>query len=277
MPANNSVQMAAYVCVACGMQYEPSEQPPSRCAICEEERQFVPPVGQRWTTISELARSHKVTFADDGGLLGIGTAPAIGIGQRALLIRRPSGNILWDCVSLINQTVVDIINGLGGLDAIAISHPHYYSNMVEWSRAFGGIPIYVHRSDEAWVMRRHSTLQLWEGETRTIAEGVTLIRVGGHFEGGTVLHWGQGGSGAGAVLSGDLLQVTADRKFVSFMRSFPNYLPLGRSAVAKILSRLNSFEFEVIYGAFWDRVIQVAGKQVLIDSARRHIDWLERD
>ena len=56
--------------------------------------------------------------------------PAFGIGQRALLVRTREGNILWDCVSLIDSDTVALIKALGGIYAIAISHPHYYTSMV---------------------------------------------------------------------------------------------------------------------------------------------------
>src|ERR1700761_2770735 len=132
--------MDAFICTTCGTQFAPSEKPPAQCVICEEERQFVLPTGQSWTTLSRLQKTHMATFRDDGGLIGIGTSPNFGITQRALLVRAASGNVLWDCISLIDGTMVDLINGIGGLNAIAISHPHYYTTCVEWSRAFGNIP-----------------------------------------------------------------------------------------------------------------------------------------
>jgi glyoxylase-like metal-dependent hydrolase (beta-lactamase superfamily II) len=132
------------------------------------------------------------TFRREGELIGIGTSPSFGIGQRALLVRTRHGNVLWDCISLIDDAIVDIVNALGGVEAIAISHPHYYTTMVEWSAAFGGIPVYLHAADRRWIMRSAPCLQLWTEPTREILPGVTLIRVGGHFDGGTVLHWADG-------------------------------------------------------------------------------------
>ena len=73
--------------------------------------------------------------------------------------------------------------------AIAISHPHYYSSMVEWSHAFDGAPIYVHAADRPWVMRPDPHIVFWEQETLPLLGGLTLIRCGGHFAGGQVLHW----------------------------------------------------------------------------------------
>ncbi|MGD9925056.1 MAG: MBL fold metallo-hydrolase [Pseudorhodoplanes sp.] len=266
--------MDAFICTTCGTQYAESEKPPAECLICEEERQFVLPTGQSWTTLARLRRTHMATFRDDGGLIGIGTSPNFGIGQRALLLRTATGNILWDCISLIDGTMVDIIIGLGGLTAIAISHPHYYTTMIEWSRAFGNVPVYLHKADASWIMRSGPCLSLWEGDTRTIAEGVTLIRTGGHFEGGTVLHWEQGAGGKGAILSGDLLQVVADRKFLGFMRSYPNFIPLGEQAVRAVAATVESYEYDAIYGAFWDRVIPENARQAMHDSVERHIHWL---
>jgi hypothetical protein len=126
-------------------------------------------------------------------------------------------------------------------------------------------------------MRSAPCLQLWTEPTRKILPGVTLIRVGGHFEGGTVLHWADGADGKGALLSGDLLQVTLDRKFVSFMWSYPNYIPLGEKTVRAIAKRLEGWRYDAIYGAFWDRVIAADGANVTQKSVARHIEILQRE
>ena len=217
------------------------------------------------------------TFRREAELIGIGMSPSFGIGQRALLVRTPHGNVLWDCISLIDDAIVEIVNALGGLKAIAISHPHYYTTMVEWSAAFGGIPVYLHAADRRWIMRSAPCLQLWPEQTREILPGVMLIRVGGHFDGGTVLHGAGGADNKGALLSGDLLQVTLDRKFVSFMWSYPNYIPLGEKAVRAIAKRLEGWRYDVIYGAFWDRVIAGDGASVTQKSVERHIEILQRE
>jgi glyoxylase-like metal-dependent hydrolase (beta-lactamase superfamily II) len=266
----------ALICTTCGTQYEPSEQPPARCLICDEERQFVPPSGQGWTSLPKLRTTHMATFRHEAELIGIGSAPLFGIGQRALLVRTPQGNVLWDCISLIDDAMVEIINSLGGLKAIAISHPHYYTTMTEWSAAFGNVPVYLHAADKPWIMRSAPCLELWRGESKEIFPGLTLIRTGGHFEGGTVMHWADGAGKKGALLSGDLLQVAADRKFVSFMWSYPNFIPLGGKAVEAIAARLEPWSYDVIYGAFWDRVIAADGKRVTAMSVARHVEILQR-
>src|SRR5262249_59843285 len=115
-----------------------------------------------WTTLAGLARGHFNCYRQhEPGLIGIGTLPKFAIGQRALLLRTPSGNILWDCISLIDPATVEIVKGLGGLAGIAISHPHYYGTMVEWSRAFGGVPIHLHATYRHWIMRPDPATQLY--------------------------------------------------------------------------------------------------------------------
>ena len=267
--------MDAFICTACGTQYPPTSAEPAACAICEDERQYVPPGGQRWTTLARLQHTHMPTFRDEAGLIGIGMTPAFGINQRALLVPAKSGNVLWDCISLVGGVTAELIKGIGGLKAIAISHPHYYTTMVEWSRAFGGIPVYLHAADREWIMRPDPCLELWTGETKEIAPGLTLLRTGGHFDGGTILHWATGCEGRGALFSGDILQVVPDRKHLGFMRSYPNLIPLGVAAVRKIAERVMPYRFEAIYGAFWDRAIAHDGKRALQDSVARHIDWIQ--
>jgi hypothetical protein len=181
--------MPHHICKNCGTQHAESDNPPTECAICQDERQYVGWDGQHWTTLAELRRSHENTVRlEELGLYGIGTEPSFAIGQRALLVSHPAGNVLWDCIPLIDDGLVDMVQGIGGISAIAISHPHYYTSMVEWAKAFD-CPIYLHAADRQWVMRPDSAIEFWEGETKDIGGGLTFIRCGGHFDGGTVLHW----------------------------------------------------------------------------------------
>jgi hypothetical protein len=270
--------MPAFICATCGSQFTPSQAPPPSCPICEDERQYVPPGGQKWTTLDELAPRHFNCYQQyEPGLIGVGTVPEFAIGQRALILRAADGNVLWDCISFIDAATIELVKGLGGLAAIAISHPHYYSTMVEWSRAFGGIPIYLPAADRQWIMRPDPVIKLWEGDTLQLAPGITLIRCGGHFAGGTVLHWAGGGQGRGALLSGDIVQLIPDRRHVSFMRSYPNLIPLSAPAVARIGAILEPFSFDVIYGAWFDRVIPRGGKDAVKRSVARYIAMVEGD
>jgi hypothetical protein len=265
--------MPAFICTACGTQYSPSDAAPRQCTICEEERQYVPPGGQSWTTLEALAAGHSnATREYEAGVIGIGTEPSFAIGQRALLIRTPDGNILWDCIAMLDATTVTMIKGLGGLSAIGISHPHFYTTMVEWSRAFGDVPIYLHVDDKKWIMRPDPSIKLWSGETLKLLPDVTLIRCGGHFAGGSVLHWAKGAGGRGVLCSSDIAAVTTDRKFLSFMRSYPNFIPLSAKQVARIGAALEPFAFDVIYGHYFDRVIAAGAKRILAVSVKRYVD-----
>lgn len=270
--------MPAFICEACGSQFTPSDAPPPACPVCDDARQFVPPQGQTWTTLDALARRHTNTYrAHEPGLLSIFTVPHFGIGQRALLVRTPAGNVLWDCIALLDRATIEIVNALGGLAAIAISHPHYYTTMVEWSRAFGDIPVHLHAADKQWIMRPDPAIRLWDGERLEIGEGLTLIRCGGHFAGGTVLHWAAGAAGRGALLAGDILQVIGDRRYVGFMRSYPNLIPLSAPSVQRIGATLAPFGFEPIYGAFDDRTITEGGKDVVERSVARYVEAVRGD
>src|SRR5688572_1079323 len=140
--------MPAFICTACGTQFAPTDREPAACSVCDDERQFVPPGGQTWTTHEKLASSHYNAWRQlEPNLLSVVTLPAFAIGQRAELVRTPHGNILWDCLSLCDPATIEIVKALGGIAGIAISHPHYYSSMLEWSHAFGRAPIYLHAAD----------------------------------------------------------------------------------------------------------------------------------
>ncbi len=265
-----------YLCVTCGTQFPPSDLPPEHCPICQDERQFVGLQGQQWTTLEQLQKSHRNTIYQEAeGVWGILTAPQFGIGQRALLIRTPKGNILWDCVSLINPDTVELINALGGIFAIAISHPHYYTSMVEWSRAFGGVPIYLHEDDREWVQRKDPIIRFWKGDTYELGEELTLIRLGGHFPGFQVLHLAKAEGGQGAIFSGDQPQVCPDKRYVSFMYSYPNFVPLDAASVRRIVSALEPFAFSRLYGAWPNFVVQGNAKEAVRRSAERYLYALE--
>src|ERR1043166_3940121 len=93
------------------MQYAPTAAPPGQVIICEEERQSVPPAGQTWTTLPALAgRAFNSYRQHEPGLIGIGTQPQFAIGQRALLVCTPDGNVLWDCISLLDDATIALIN-----------------------------------------------------------------------------------------------------------------------------------------------------------------------
>jgi hypothetical protein len=271
--------MPNHICVTCGTQFAESDAPPADCPICRDERQYVGPGGQRWTTLDALRRTHRNAFQRlEPDLYGIGTEPRVAIGQRALLVRTPAGNVLWDCIALLDDATCDIVRALGGLAAIAISHPHYYTTMVEWARAFDA-PVLLHADDRAHVVRPDPMLRFWEGETRALADvglpDLTLVRCGGHFAGATVLHWPAGAEGRGALLTGDVIQVVPDRRWVSFMRSYPNLLPLGPARVRRIADAVAPFAYDRIYGAWWDLHVTRDAHAVVERSAARYLAALD--
>jgi hypothetical protein len=268
--------MPAYLCRTCGVQYAPSEAPPPRCPICEDERQYVGWGGQQWATMDDFVRegrSNTLTELEPG-LLQLATSSSIAIGQRALIARTSGGNVMWDCVSLVDEASVAALREIGGLSAIAISHPHFYAAMAEWSAAFGDCPVYIHAADAEWVQYRCPGLQLWQGETGSILPGVTLINTGGHFEGATVLHWAEGADGSGLLLSGDSVTVVMDRRWVSFMYSYPNLIPLSAAAVQRIADTLRPFPHARIYGAWDGRQVTIGGPDAVQRSAERYLRFL---
>jgi hypothetical protein len=142
--ADDTLPGTHFICVTCGMQYAATLKPPAHCPICEDERQYVGHAGQQWTTLDGYRKTHKNVFTEqDLGLHTILPEPKAGIGQRAFLVRTNEGNVLWDCVPPLDDATVQTVRSLGGLKAIAVSHPHYYTTMVEWSKAFGDVPTVV--------------------------------------------------------------------------------------------------------------------------------------
>jgi metallo-beta-lactamase superfamily protein len=265
----------AFICVTCGVQQASSDAPPARCAICEDERQYVRQGGQKWTTLEELAAAgHRIEVREvEPDLYGVGVTPAVGIGQRALLVRTSRGNLLWDCVGFIDAAGIERVRALGGINAIAFSHPHFYGVMTEWSRAFSGAPMYVPSADREWVQRDDAAIVEWTG-TKEVLPGVTLVQTGGHFEGSAVAHWSAGAGKKGSLLVGDTITVVPDIHSVSFMRSYPNLIPLPAAEIRRIVATVRRYPFDRIYGGWWDRVTPSDAMAAVERSAKRYLTWI---
>ncbi len=267
-----------HLCLECGTAYPQALLPPLRCPICEDERQYVPRTGQAWTTTGELKERHTNAWRLlETDLFEIHTKPEFAIGQRALLIRTRAGNFLWDCVALLDAATVELINGLGGLAGIAVSHPHYYTTCQDWAAAFD-CPIYLHAADREWVMRPSSAICFWEGATLALAPDVTLIRLGGHFPGSSVMYWmPDTNSGEGVLLTGDTIQIVGDPDRVTFLWSYPNRIPLSARSVRRIADETAKWRIDRVYDYSIDHRITASGSAAIEYSARRYIDLLAED
>ena len=267
--------MNTHICETCGTQFAPSVLAPAACSICEDERQYVGWHGQRWTTHDELSARHVLRIGDDDGLLAIDMHGSFAIPQRMLLLPTAAGNVLWECVSLVTDAAVARLRAAGGVDRIVISHPHFYSSMVRWSEALGGVPILLHGADRAWVQQPSSAITFWEGDSYALGDGVTLVRTGGHFPGSTALHW-QRPDGSGALFVGDSPHVATDRRHVAFLYSYPNFMPMPVDDVRAMQTRLAPLHFDDVYGFSWGRNIIGGGRKAVDDSFARYLRAVER-
>jgi hypothetical protein len=263
-----------WVCATCGNHYPGEGSPPQVCLICADERQWVPPSGQRWTTLAELAATgHRSDVREvEPGLLGIGADPPVAIGQRALVIRTDAGNLLWDPPGFLDEQAIEAVRNVGGLRAVTASHPHFYGSIVEWSRAFGA-EILLPAADAHWLTRPSQAVRTWSG-TLEVLPGVTLIQCGGHFPGSAVAHWAAGAGGAGVLLSGDTIFVTPGEERVTFVWSAPNRLPLPEAAVRDVVAAVRPYPFDRIYGGWWQPVLRTGAREVVETSAARYIQFL---
>ena len=242
--------MPAWICATSGVQHADTAEPPAACAICADERQYVGWGGQRWVTMADIGSDHAVVLRDEEpGLIGVGVEPAFAIGQRALLVCTPAGNVLWDCIALLDDPAMAQIQDAGGIAAIAMSHPHFYGANVEIADAFGA-RILIPAADSQWIQRPSPRVELFDEIVEPVP-GITVARIGGHFDGAAVLHWPAGSAGRGVLLTGDTITVVNDRAWVSFMWSYPNLIPLDEAAVRDIAARVQRFSFDRVYGAWW--------------------------
>jgi glyoxylase-like metal-dependent hydrolase (beta-lactamase superfamily II) len=263
-----------WICRTCAVEHAENA---GVCAICADERQWVPADGQHWTTLDELRaagqRADLVELEPD--LFAVSTAPPVGIGQQSKLVRTEAGNLLWDPIGFVDDDIAARVRELGEVRAIVASHPHMFGVQVEWSRALGGVPVLVAEPDLEWVARPDPVIRAWSGEERLLP-GVTLIQTGGHFPGSAVVHWSAGAGGRGVVLCGDTVFPNPDRSSVSFMRSYPNRIPLSGRVVDRVTRQLEGLEFDRLYGNF-DNSIEQDARAVLRRSADRHIGWVDGD
>lgn len=259
--------MPRYICKGCGVQRPTT--PPAICPICADPRQYGPASAQAWMTPDVLVAGHGNAFRQVApDVMTIRTSPQVGIGQRAFLLRTPAGNVLWDCIPLLDDATVEIIGALGGLAAVAISHPHFYAAMARWGQTFG-CPVLVHARDREWVPEMHPSITLWDGDNHEVVPGVDLHRLGGHFPGSAVLHW----RGRKALFAGDTVLVTADRRHVTFQWSYPNDVPLPADTVRGMAARLAKLDFDALYSPFEARGDIIGdAKEAVARSAARHLD-----
>ncbi|MFG6494851.1 hypothetical protein P8610_05795 [Fictibacillus sp. UD] len=267
--------MKEFLCTTCGTQYAASNSPLEECVICKEERQYINPNGQEWTTLDDMIQSGKYRNKmenEQDGLFSIKTEPEFGISQSAFFIEEKGFRLLWDCIPYLDQETIERINANGGIDAIALSHPHYYSTQVRWAEAFD-CPLHIHEDDKELVQQESDRIIYWSGEEKTLASGLVIHRLGGHYKGGCVLHWENGGA-AGILLTGDVIQVVPDRKWVSFMYSYPNIIPLPASTVERMANKVGSLQFKELYNAF-NRHVKSDADLVVQRSAERYIAALK--
>jgi hypothetical protein len=269
-----TIDAGVTLCRTCAVEHA---DPTGTCRICADERQWVPAEGQLWVTLGELATAGRhIDIAEaEPDLFTLHPAPGVGIGQTAKLVRTPAGMLLWDPPGYIDDDAVARVRELGTVTAIVASHPHMYGVQVEWSRALGGVPVLVAEADREWVARPDPAVTTWSGRVEVLP-GVTLSQPGGHYPGSAVAHWAAGADGRGVVLAGDTVFPNPDRTSISFMRSYPNRIPLSAAVVERIAAHLEQFAFDRMYGNF-DNVIDADARGILRRSADRHAAWVRGD
>lgn len=263
-----------WLCRTCGVEHTTRTDV---CAICADERQWLPREGQRWATLEDLAAEgmHSQLTVFEDGLVGIGSSPALGIGQLGKLVCTEAGNVLWDPSGFVDDAAVAAVAERGPVVAIVASHPHMYGAQVEWSHRLGGVPVYVNTADGQWVMRPDPVIAQWS-ETLPLTPSVSVVRVGGHFPGSAVLCWRDGAEGRGVLLVGDTVFPNPDRHTVSFLRSYPNRIPLSPAVVQRMADTLAELRFDRIYGLL-SNVIDSDGPAAVERSAARYIAWVRGD
>jgi hypothetical protein len=262
------------ICRTCAVEHAETE---GICRICADDRQWVPADGQHWVTLEELAAAGQRVEINEAepDLYTVHTEPNVGIGQYTKLVRTAEGMLLWDPTGYLDDDVVQRVRALGRVAAIAASHPHMFGVQVAWSRALDNAPVLVAEPDMEWVMRPDPVIRPWSGPFEVLP-GVTLSQPGGHYPGSAVAHWAAGAGGKGVLLSSDTIFANPDRISASFMRSYPNRIPLSAAVVERVTAHVEQYAFDRLYGNF-DNVIDADARAVVRRSADRHIGWVRGD
>lgn len=258
-----------FQCATCGVERD-SAGLPELCPICVDERQYVSPGGQRWVRPDDVDADIELTELEPG-LWGLKVSGAVGIGQLAKVLVTDAGTVMVDVPGAITAEAVAAVRALGPMRGIIPSHPHMFGLQSLWSQALGDAPVFVSAADADWLGHRPAALQLWE-DTIEPVPGVIASQPGGHFPGSSVVHWA-GGDGTGVLLCSDTIMVNPDRRTVSFLRSYPNRLPLSAAVVERIAAHVDRYDFDRVYSNF-DLRIESDGKTAVAASARRHAAWV---
>ncbi|KAJ7140248.1 beta-lactamase-like protein [Mycena crocata] len=278
------------LCIQCGTQYGVTEGL-TECHICDDPRESVAATGHAFTTLGKAKSSRKYKniirqqYKNEPHIYTIQTQSILGIGQRCFLIKTAQGNILWDCIAYIDDATIKEINALGGVDAISISHPHFYTSHLTWSRAFKNAPVFLSAEEGHLISRpdEHGVRRFVTNKKFEIlpGSGATRIKTGGHFPGSAVLHY------KNSMFVSDSLHVTRsalwdiNRKpgtsYYAFLWSHVNTIPLPPGEIAGIISAISPYEFDVAHGMFPDRDLRSDAKQRAIDSARVVINAMGHD
>ncbi|MDM7830050.1 MBL fold metallo-hydrolase [Cellulomonas edaphi] len=263
-----------WICATCAVEHD---EQPDVCAICADERQWVPASGQAWTTLAELHHAGvRIAVRElEPDLFALHASPGVGIGQESKVVRTPAGLLLWDPLGYVDDEAVAAVRALGEVTAVVASHPHMFGVQVEWSHALGDVPVLVAEPDRHWVAREDPVIAAWQGDLE-ILPGVMLSQPGGHFPGSAVVHWAAGAQGRGVLLSGDTLFANPDRTSVSFMRSYPNRIPLSGAVAERVARHVTRRPFDRLYNNF-DGVIPADATAVVLRSAARHAAWTRGD
>ncbi len=259
------------ICVTCGVERAAPVDP---CPICADERQYIGADGQRYTSLTELAGAgHHIRVTGlEPGLAGVTVEPKVGIGQQAHLVSTPQGSVLWDPPGYVDEAGAAAVRTHGEVLAITSSHPHMFGAQVDWSRALGGVPVLVAEPQLQWVGRPDPAIEGWSGR-RELAPGLTLHEVGGHFPGSSVLHWAAGAGDRGVLFVSDTIHVNPDRATTTFLRSYPNRIPLSPAVVLRIARAVGALTFDRVYDNF-GRTIDRDASAAIRHSADRYVGWV---
>ncbi|MCP3063657.1 hypothetical protein LXT21_33275 [Myxococcus sp. K38C18041901] len=243
------MSLTRYACTHCGT-WQPgfARQPPASCPTCLDVRNALPPDGWEFQTTGQVAERLSTRWEEAlPGIWGFRCAPGFGLGSTGWLLRGPEGNVAFEGAPWYSRPALEILESMGGIQVLSASHPHGFGALWQLQERFD--PLLVLHRDAVQYSKAFQVRWPVDDE-HTLAPGLTLHCVAGHYEGQTVLYDARTRS----LFCGDALKVELDARgrptALSCHKGFHYAIPLSHAELRRYRRVLEQLPFENVFTPF---------------------------
>ncbi len=236
--------LTPYVCTNCGF-WQRHFAPPPGCPVCLDFRHTPSPHGwEFWTADEAAARIVTRWDEDEHGIVTFRSDPSLGIGPSGYLIPLPGGNLLFENPPWYSDEALKFIRQRGGVRWLAASHPHAYGALWRAQEAFSPEAVFIGTADLPWTGAFRAT-HPYE-EPLEIVPGASLVPVGGHFDGQSVLHLRD----RRILFAGDMVKFHANPPGISTHKAFNRRVPMSHGEIRRYRDAVAPLDFAEVYTTF---------------------------